>query len=520
MKPQLWLAPAVARSAALGLALLALAFSLACGSSSTTPSVGCPGATGSFTNASLAAGSQWTYELSGFQAFNGANYVPYSEAGVFTVDGNGNITSGTDDFYASTFTGTYKISSNGTGTLNANLATGVSLLWGITLSDSTPGALYIIEADAAANSSGNAYQQMATAFTAVPSGTFVFRTHVTAPSSTVVGSMAAVGVMNVSGGAITSLHEDVLPGGQLPSQRTATGTFSSPNSTTGVGSVTFTDSQALVSTYNYYVIDGSSFLLFETDSNFGFGLGRAELQTGVPFTNASLAAGSGFAFGSRGDSSISFADGVNSVGAFTVDGTGTVTSGSYDSERDGTPTLGLTLTGTYNADASGDGRYTFSLNAAATALTQTAYMINPQRGFFLVAGDATRVEDGSLDRESSTSFTNGNLNGQFAFVMGGFTSSNLINRTGTVSADGNGTLGWAEVVNATGIITTPGCLTGTYAVGANGRVSGTVNTLSNTLVFYLVSPSAAYMMQGDAGIEIFGGMNLQTSTVADPPGNF
>src|ERR1700682_3205279 len=91
-------------------------------------------------------------------------YTPYTAAGVFTVDGKGNITSGFDDFFGSNITGAYSVSGNGTGSITVHLASsGQSLSWGVTLSSTSPGSIYLIEADAALNSSGVAYQQTTSA---------------------------------------------------------------------------------------------------------------------------------------------------------------------------------------------------------------------------------------------------------------------------------------------------------------------------------------------------------------------
>ncbi len=312
------------KSLLMALALVVLTFLSACSSSSRASGVGCPGGAGTFTNASLPAGSQWAYNLSGtISQSNGVN--SYAEAGVFTADGNGNISSGMDDYYGRSFSGKYSISSNGTGSITVVLANPAQTLsWGITLSSTSPGSFYLIEADIFANAAGTAAQQTASALGTMPSGTFVFHTHIAATRSTLAGSMATVGVITVSSGSLTG-KEDVLLGGQLASQLTLSGSFTAPDST-GRGGVTLIDSSGRTQNYKYYVMDTNTLELFEIDSGI-VGLGRAEMQTGAPFTTNSLSAGAGFAFGSRGDTTASVAangvaGGVNTVGAMTVDGAG------------------------------------------------------------------------------------------------------------------------------------------------------------------------------------------------------
>jgi hypothetical protein len=512
------------KSLLMALALISLAFLLACSNSTSTTTVSCPGGTGSFTNASLPAGSQWAYNLSGTIS-QSSGVSSYTEAGVFTADGNGNITSGMDDFYGSSFTGKYSISGNGTGSITVVLTNGAGTLsWGITLSSTSPGSFYLIEADNFANAAGTAVQQTPSALSTMPSGTFVFRTHISTTGLTLAGSMATVGVMTVSNGSLTG-KEDVLLGGQLASQLTLTGTLTAPDAT-GRGVATLIDSSGRTQKYEYYIVDASTLQFFEIDNGIA-GLGRAELQTGAPFATNSLTAGAGFAFGSRGDTSASvalnrIAGGVNTVGAMTVDGGGNITAGSYDSVQDGNVNNNLSITGTYSADVSGDGRYTFTLNSAVGPITEVAYMVSRSRAFFLV-NDSTKVEDGTADQQSNASFATSDLSGQFAFVMGGYDSSTFVDRTGVLQGDGKGGLNLAEVLNRTGVVTVPGCLPGTYSVASNGRVSGSVTSLSSNLVFYMVSGGAggkAYILQADTLTQISGGMAAQATAVVDQPGIF
>ena len=510
--------PAVIKSLLLAVSLAALAFLSACSNSVSTNGVKCPGGTGNYTNASLPAGSQWTYILSGTITSNGLTPAAYTEAGVFTADGNGNI-SGTDDFFGAS-SGQYSISSNGTGSMTVVLPN-VTLSWGITLSSTNPGSFYLIEADNFANAAGTATQQTASALATTPSGTFVFRTHITATGTSLGGSMATVGVMTVTNGTVTGT-EDKLIGGQLSSQLTLTGSLAAPDNT-GRGVATLTESSGRTLHYEYYVIDANTFQLFEIDTGI-VGLGRAELQSGGPFTNSSLTAGAGFAFGSQGDTPLALANlvpgGVNTAGAITVNGAGNITAGSYDSVQDATVNSNIALTGTYAADASGNGRYAVSLTtSASTAISEIAYFVSPSRAFFLV-NDSTKVEDGTLDQQSKSSFANSDLNGQFAFVMGGNDTTDFVDRTGVLQADGTGILNLAELLNRTGIVTVPGCLPGTYTVGTNGRVSGSVNTVSTNFIFYMVSGSKAYLLQADPGVQISGGMAQQGTAVVDPPGIF
>ena len=105
---------------------------------------------------------------------------PFSEIIVFTADGNGNLVIPVDDFNqdgtpytlppSTSLTGTYSISSDGTGSLSFNGSN-----YTITMIDDSH--FYVIEQDAFATASGFGEKQDTTAFTAAPSGNFVFKAH-------------------------------------------------------------------------------------------------------------------------------------------------------------------------------------------------------------------------------------------------------------------------------------------------------------------------------------------------------
>ena len=286
-----------------------------------------------------------------------------------------------------------------------------------------------------------------------------------------------------------------------------------------MGSVSYTDGLGS-HTYDYFVIDTNDLLLYETDNlNASPGLGRAEAQR-VPtggFTNASFSGS--FAFGSRGDTSASGAGGVNSVGQLVADGKGNITAGAFDWVRDGSPQVGVTIgSGTYTVG--GSGRITTTLSAGAAGnIGDVIYLVSSTRAFFLVNSDASRVDDGTMDQQSATSFSNSRFSGQYAFVTGGAVAAVPLDRTGTIQADGSGNLSWAEQVNSGGSPNSV-CLGGIYSASANGRVTASVSSLSSNLVFYMTSSNSGYALQGDSGAQESGGMVNQNQPVPVVPGIF
>jgi PKD repeat protein len=157
--------------------------------------------------------------LSGWYLNSSNVYTPYTEAGVLVVNGNGLVTSGFDDYFVSTsVTGTYSITNNGTGTINLLIANSMGnqpLTWGITITNpgaaSSAGSFAVIEGDSFANSAGAAYQQSAATLATAPTGTYVFRTHVTTSGISIAGSQASVGLIDfASNGTVTGSDDFIL----------------------------------------------------------------------------------------------------------------------------------------------------------------------------------------------------------------------------------------------------------------------------------------------------------------------
>lgn len=470
------------------LGLISLLFCAACG----TNSGGVPGFVpqGTFSKASLKG--QYVYQIEGFD-FGGSTPVPYREAGVFTADGNGGITSSTDDFsegaaVANTIsTGSYNVSNDGTGSLvlNTNLGT-INLA--ITVVSSSK--IYMVEGDTLLNGGGIAEKQDPSAIAAAPAGTFVFREH----DLNSVQSVASVGAFTAAGGVVSNGNSDVNRGGAF-SSLTFTGSFNPPDPLTGRGTGTFTDTTPATSSFIYYIVDANNVRFFASTSGV-LGLGRAELQTGTPALSGS------YAFGSKGDTSS--LGGVNMAGRFTAGG-GTITAGALDAVQDGTPSTNVSFTGTYAAAPSG--RTLVTLNASPNG-NLVVWMASSTRGLFLV-NDPSTVQDGSLDLQQVSTFSNATMKGQYALVMDGFDTGTAKDRVGTLQWDGAGKLILNEFTNVGGTTNFPVLLSGNYAVSGNGRTGASISNLSSNLIFYLVSANDAYVVQNDPNVEINGTISLQ-----------
>jgi hypothetical protein len=494
--------------------LASLAVAVGCGGSG----VVIPHPTGNFSNASFQG--SYVYEIHGVLV----DGTPYREAGVITADGNGKITGGIDGFAnpntagavqsSASVTGTYTIANDGTGQILLG-STGLGALAGVsqislavTLANTLQAQL--MEADIFASGTGTAELQTATAISSAPSGTFVFRMHqeVDAQNST---SASQVGFFTIASGSVSSGSMDQNLFSIGDSLLTLTGgTFSAP-STLGVGTGSFTDSSPFTTNFFYYIVNSAKFVLLAGNIN-AVGSGSAEMQTG--------AVGSGlqgtYAFGSQGDD-FRFNAGVATVGEFTASGA-TISAGHLDALQDGlnysqnVAFTGSSTTATNNP--SPQGRVQVTLNESGTSVPVIVWMVSPARAFFL-DNLSTRVEDGTADLQTTTSFSAATFKGQFALLMDGIdTSPEGLARIGTLQFDGVSKLTLVELANAsqsgTGA-TSPGAMAGTYQAGSGGRFTGSVSNGSGglDLVGYAVSGSQAYMLQVDSGTNTSGTIQLQ-----------
>jgi hypothetical protein len=482
-----------------------LTLTVACGAAGNGGGFGSGGGGNGFSNSSLSG--QYAYQISGFDLQTGN---PFREAGVFTADGSGHITSGVDDFgeggipTSNNVTGTYSVSSDGTAALSFTFPGGDTTTFALALAGSSK--LYMIEADTSGFvASGMALKQDTTAFNSVPTGTYVFRMHDITVGSRGSSSSNEVGAFTIAGNGSVSGNVD-SDRNFLAGQSTISGNFNFPSATNGRGTATFTDSSNGTSTSLYYVVDASHLLFFSTDATI-VGNGQAEKQSGT-FTNASLAGA--YALGSVGDTANNII-GVNVAGRFNADGAGNISLGTLDQVEDGVatdPANPPSFTGTYTV--AGTGRADITLNATNGNFHEIAWLVNPTRAFFLTSS-ASEVEDGTISAQTGA-FSSASLNGSYAFNMTGIDGTaggDTNDFVGTLSWNGTSSVTMRTIVNVTGSITNPTNFPGTYTVSSNGRAVGSLNGISNNLVFYLISPTDAYILENDTNIEIQGSMSKQ-----------
>jgi hypothetical protein len=485
--------------------LASLVTVIGCGGSGTV----IPHTTGNYSNASFQG--SYVFQIHGFISANGN---PYRQLGVITADGNGNITGGSDDtgtvggFEANSanITGTYSISSDGTGQMNlsaTSLGTVLStqqITLAVTLTSSSEA--YLVEADVAAAGAGTAELQDSTAVGTLPSGAFVFRLHDDLNANSSFES--EVGIFTITGTSLSGALDQTLVSGS--SSLTLTGNLTAPSSS-GVGTATFTDSTSATTSLIYSIVNSTKFYFLV--SNGAVGGGSAEAQTG----NVGAGLAGSYVFGSRGDDLTAGLSGVATVGQFTGSGA-TISKGAVDSMQDYNYSgLLATLTGTPVGSPSAQGRVDVTLSAGPIMVL---WMVSPARAYFLFENNGSAVEDGTADLQTGTSFTASTFNGQYAMVMDGIDQTpEAVSRVGLLQFDGSGHNTIVEVENdsASGEgAQSPGALSGSYSVGGSGRIATQVNSSNGSgpdLVLYAISGSQAYALQIDEGTNTSGTIQLQ-----------
>ncbi len=466
--------------------------------------------TGNFSNASLTG--SYVFQIRGF-----LTTTPYREIGVVTADGAGNITAGIDDLNTvglggaiqstAAITGTYNISADGTGqmllssTTLGSLASVSQISLAITMVSTSK--VELMEADTFAEGAGDAELQGSVS---APSGAFVFGLHQEVNANTGAAS-SEVGLLNISGGTLSGNFDQNLT--SASSSLTLSGSANAP-SAQGVGTGTYTDSASATTNFVYFVVNSGKFVFLVTDSG-AVGSGTAELQSGTVSGGLSGT----YVFGTRGDDTNFFAD-IATVGRFTASGA-TISAGSLDNMNEGSYSQQISFTGsptTGSSNPSSSGRVAITLSVSSNSIPAVFWMVSPSRAYFLFESVAS-AEDGTADLQTTSTFSNSTLTGQYAMLMDGIdTNPEGVARIGTIQFDGNTKSTVVELVNdsATGSgATNPGALGGTYGITPAGRASVTVSNGGGALdlILYSVSSSQAYALQIDQGSNTVGTVELQ-----------
>jgi hypothetical protein len=498
---------------ALPIALLALAFLVGCGSSSSvTPQ---PPPSGSFGLGNL--NGTYVFSVSGIDG----NAAPYALVGTFNANGSGGITGGTVDINDADLSApapnqpisgssSYTVSVDGRGQAKLGIsALGGTVTLDFVLQDSSHGM--VTEFDTNATGSGTLDLQSAGV---TPAGTYAFSFSGFDYSSGTANSFATVGNFTVSGGAISGL-EDYNDGEFAYPNETLTGSIAlGPSSTpatvlsTGFGTLTF----------DVFAIDANHLKFIETDTTANL-VGDAYSQSSTSIPTGALA------FTLEG--SYPGPDSFSAAGGFMVtDGSGNITSSStVDANNGGTVTSApLNFSGTYTAG--GTGRYIIALSSFPDGTSFAAYPSSG--GTFLLEIDNSGILSGAAYTQTQNAFSASqgyglNLTGANLTVNNGVEVDDIAEFTASSSGDAiTGIID--ENYQPNGAPTLGLALSGTYSApdtngrGQLGATAGTssVSTLNGgfTLTFYSVDGTTFPFIETDANGQVTAGTFVEQNPTA------
>jgi hypothetical protein len=428
----------------------------------------------------------------------------YLIAGSLQADGNGHITTGTEDinegslgvFQNVSFSGTYSVGADGRGSATITSPNGTSTFRFIVASNSRA---RIIEFDNLAGLNGLLEKQDPTAFTdSALNGSYAFTVGGSGSSSglqpfQVIGTFLADGA-----GTISSGTEDTNGFGVLYMLQPLSGTYTVGSN--GRGTLTLSGSFGGVFSqlhFSVYVLSTTKIRMLSLDAGNGVNpflviSGTAERQEAASFSASDLSGD--YVFVEDGATTLT-------VGRFSADGLGGINSGVEDENGSNiTPIENVAFSGAYSLGSNGRGTVTLTPSAGAPA-NYIFYAVSPDRAFAM-GTDTVEAPIATVVRQQGGSLSTGTLTGNYAFDIGGGTLTGVnIDTVGQLLPNGNGNLGGTEDLHQ-GTTLFPGAsLSGTYSVNGNGRGTATISSGGGTsnFVFYLAACSVSQPDCGSTG---------------------
>jgi hypothetical protein len=429
-------------------------------------------------------------------------------AGVFTADGNGHITAGIEDTNDATngartnivLTGMYNVGPDGRGTVTASTSLGTSTFKFVLISNTSA---QLIEFDNTA-ASGFLSAQDPSAISAI-SGPFVFAFQgEDADSITSLGPAASVGQIVLNGSGSVSGVLDVNERGTFSGNLAFTGNYiiGSQGRGTAISATSYGTSN-----YVFYIVNAKTIEFLSVDPIPGLiETGTAVAQQSAPFGNGSL--GSSVFLLSGGDASTGAT--LVAAGRFDTDGAGNLQNGVVDENDSGVFSDSLPLSaGSYSIASNGRG----TISATTTKGTSTfVFWLTSPGNAQLIESDTVGAASGIVLAQQNGGFNNSSMQGNFAFVLGGASSSQPFAGLGQVAANGAGGFTGNEDVNAGGSTAPNVAINGTYSIGQNGHGAGTVTGAKTTPVrVLLISQSSGVFISADPAEPLIGLAEKQCS---------
>jgi hypothetical protein len=338
------------------------------------------------------------------------------------------------------------------------------------------------------------------------SGTYAF----SITGSNQNGPLAVAGILQADGnGNITSGVEDLnnsLAG--VFTNVPIVGTYAV--SADGRGLATLNSSAAVI-TIDFVIVSSQRALAIRFDNN-SSASGSFDKQSSSAFSAAALAGP--FAF------NLSGVDGngltLQSAGAFTADGVGSLGSGLQDFNDNGSVSTSLPLSGFYTVSGA-NGRGTMAMTTSAGTLSFAFYVVDANH-VKMVETDTAPALSGDAFRQPG-GITNATLTGPFAFTLGGGLTGPFV-AGGVFTSNGSGSISsGVEDINNSGSVTQNLSTAGSYSIAANGRGTLTLTNSAGTFNFvvYPTMTGGMLLMETDSTLASSGTAFLQTGIISASP---
>jgi Putative Ig domain len=295
------------------------------------------------------------------------------------------------------------------------------------------------------------------------------------------GSFQADGAGNITSGVL-----DGNDAGALLNGNALTGSYTVDPVGRGIISLKLSPSATL--TFAFSQVSPTELLVISGDTTSAMVplvAGTALQQTGT-LSNASLTGTNVLALtGSAVQTALLIPD--VTLGLLTSDGNGNLTA-TYD-EYKATLLTPQTYTATYAVDAA-TGRTPITASGTPPIL----YLVSNTKAF--VVGTDASASSGTVEAQSGSPFTNASLKGNY---LGGTVPWPDLQVVSLVAADGAGNGQFTSNTSGSSGLQSNVTLTGTYTVDTHGRALFTVTGDSTSRIFYVVSPTKAVFLSGEAG---------------------
>jgi hypothetical protein len=423
----------------------------------------------------------------------GANGSVFAAVGIFSADGQGNITSGQEDFNDQLlgvqqqiqFTGRYAIGSDGRGQaifIFAN-SSATPATFDFVLSSTSAGRL--IEFTSNGVATGRLEKQGPPILASID-GTYVLRLDGFTPSGSTLVPISRVGSLSVSGSAASAVLDENLNGTftQLIST-TATVSFTpgalgrgTMQMTLPAGGVSGTGSS---SSLVFYAVNADRLEFLSLDAS-------APVAGGADAQAASIAVSGDYVFSISG---FSTNGNIAETGSFGLNG-GVLSSGLEDAAENGAFAPAISISGTY-AGGSNNGRQTGRFTSGNRTVDFVLWFSNAANGVMMTT-DSTLLESGTVLLQAVTP-SNSTLNGNYALHFSGLTFSGPLALEGQLQANGQGVFTGLEDFNLVGNLQTGRSASGSYSFAANGRGTGVIGGTS--VVLYAADGNTIFIMSSD-----------------------